>query len=38
MARSPAIEGHFSQNLGKVANLSVLMAKVMSMEIVVDES
>jgi len=28
----------FSQIFGKVANLSVLMAKVMSMENVVDES
>jgi len=29
---------NFSQIPGKTANLSVLMAKVMSMEIVVDES
>jgi hypothetical protein len=29
---------NFSQNLEKAANLSVLMAKVQSMEIVVDES
>jgi hypothetical protein len=33
-----AMAPNFSQNFEKVANLSVLMAKVMSMEIVVDES
>jgi hypothetical protein len=32
------ITQNFSQNLEKVANLSVLMAKVMPMEFVVDES
>ncbi len=35
---APTSRGHFSQILEKAANLSALMAKVQSMEIVVDES
>jgi hypothetical protein len=35
---APTMPQNFSQILEKAANLSVLMAKVQSMEIVVDES
>lgn len=38
ISTAPSDAENFSQILEKVANLSVLMAKVESMEIVVDES